>query len=287
MNAEFKEKFKIPELSVVDFKHWVLSVRPQQITLGSMLISLKRDCNSLGELYADESKELNLIFHKTELLLNKNFQFDKINYLCLMMVDTHVHFHVIPRYADHVHFNGKRYYDKAWPKPPDLSYSLQEPKLAENVLAVLKESFKPAKNKVIGYTTGVFDLFHVGHLNILKAAKNKCDYLIVGVTTDELAAERKGKKPIIPFQERVDIIESVIYVDQVVPQYTMNKREALGKYNFDVMFVGDDWRGSERWNKLEAEFVELGVKILYFPYTKTTSSTLIRSVLEKININKH
>lgn len=130
-----------------------------------------------------------------------------------------------------------------------------------------------------GYTTGVFDLFHIGHLNILKAAKSQCDHLIVGVTTDELSLERKGKLPIIPFDERVSIIKSIKYVDEVVPQETMDKRAAWAKYKFDKMFVGDDWKGTDKWNSMEKEFDALGVAIVYFPYTKDTSSTLIREVL--------
>lgn len=135
--------------------------------------------------------------------------------------------------------------------------------------------------EIIGYTTGVYDLFHVGHLNILKRAKSMCDKLIVGVTTDELAEQRKGKRPVIPFEERVQILESIKYVDAVVPQVTMEKFDAHELYGFNMMFVGDDWKGTAKWNHLESEFEQLGVKIVYFPYTKSTSSTLIRQVLYK------
>jgi glycerol-3-phosphate cytidylyltransferase len=137
--------------------------------------------------------------------------------------------------------------------------------------------------KIIGYTTGVFDLFHIGHLNILKRAKGMCDELIVGVTTDELAENRKGRKPIIPFEERVEILESIGYVDLVVPQKTMKKLDALDDYKFNIVFVGDDWKGTDEWKQLEKEFEKRGVKVIYFQYTKTTSSTVIRKVLyEKI-----
>lgn len=135
--------------------------------------------------------------------------------------------------------------------------------------------------KKIGYTTGVFDLFHIGHLNVLKRAKLECDYLIVGVTTDELAESRKKKKPIIPFVERMEIVEHIDFVDEVVPQTSMDKMEAWNNLKFDKMFVGDDWKGTDSWNKLEKEFAELGVEIVYFPYTKHTSSTKLREVLEK------
>ena len=129
---------------------------------------------------------------------------------------------------------------------------------------------------VIGYTTGVFDMFHVGHLNILKQARSQCDHLIVGVTTDEVAASRKGRRPIVPLLERIEIVQNVRYADDVVPQASMDKMEAWNNLKFDVMFVGDDWRGTDKWNALEAEFAALGVGIVYFPYTQHTSSTQLR-----------
>lgn len=134
----------------------------------------------------------------------------------------------------------------------------------------------------IGYTTGVYDLFHIGHLNILRNAKLECDYLIVGVTTDTLSQNEKGKTPVIPFQERMAIVESIEYVDMVVPQTSYDKMEAWNNLKFNIMFVGDDWKGTEKWNKLEAEFAEKGVKIHYFPYTKQTSSTKLRTILDKM-----
>lgn len=135
---------------------------------------------------------------------------------------------------------------------------------------------------VIGYTTGVYDLFHVGHLNILKRAKEHCDYLIVGVTVDDLVSY-KGKQVVIPYEERVEIVKAVRYVDEVVPQTTMDKMEAWNKYHFDKMFVGDDWKGTPTWNHWEEEFSKVGVEIIYFPYTKTTSSTKLREVLDIIS----
>ena len=134
----------------------------------------------------------------------------------------------------------------------------------------------------IGYTTGVFDLFHIGHLNILRNAKLECDYLIVGITTDELSLKEKGRMPVIPFSERMIIVESIKYVDSVVPQVNYNKIEAWNNLKFNIMFVGDDWQGTKKWNMLEEEFLELGVKISYFPYTQHTSSSRIRKVLDLI-----
>ncbi|MBQ7596196.1 MAG: adenylyltransferase/cytidyltransferase family protein [Clostridia bacterium] len=134
------------------------------------------------------------------------------------------------------------------------------------------------KKYKIGYTSGVYDMFHIGHLNILKRAKEQCDYLVVGVTTDELA-QYKNKSAIIPFEERLAIVEAIKYVDKAVPQENMNKLEACKKYNADVIFVGDDWKGTDKWNKIEQELATIGAEVVYFPYTKGTSSTILREKL--------
>ncbi|HML34230.1 adenylyltransferase/cytidyltransferase family protein [Sporomusa sphaeroides] len=134
------------------------------------------------------------------------------------------------------------------------------------------------KKYKLGYTTGVFDLFHIGHLNLLRKAKAMCDYLIVGVSTDDLVAY-KNKKAIIPFEERIEIVRSICFVDDAVAQYNMDKLEAWEKYKFDAMFVGDDWKNSPKWNQFEEQFKKINVDIVYFPYTKGTSSTLINEVL--------
>jgi glycerol-3-phosphate cytidylyltransferase len=133
----------------------------------------------------------------------------------------------------------------------------------------------------IGYTTGVFDLFHIGHLNLLRNARALCDKLVVGVTTDELVSY-KHKRSVISFGERFEIVRACRYVDAVVPQETLDKYAAWEKLRFDVMFVGDDWFKNERWQAVEKQFAEVGVKIVYFPFTKGTSSTLINDVLEKL-----
>lgn len=134
---------------------------------------------------------------------------------------------------------------------------------------------------VIGYTTGVFDLFHIGHLNMLKNAKSLCDKLIVGVTTDDLVSY-KGKRSVISFEERLEIVRSIKYVDAAVPQIDMDKVGAWDRLKFDIMFVGDDWYNTPKWKDLDKQFHELGVKIIYFPYTKGTSSTLINKTLEQL-----
>lgn len=139
------------------------------------------------------------------------------------------------------------------------------------------------KKKIIGYTTGVFDMFHIGHLNILRQAKAQCDYLIVGVSTDELCASYKKKAPIVSFEERKAIVEAIRYVDEVVPQINRDKYAAWEKTPFDVMFVGDDWKGSPLFNELEEKFKKVGVRIEYFPYTQGTSSTILRHKLDKMD----
>jgi len=134
---------------------------------------------------------------------------------------------------------------------------------------------------ITGYTAGVYDLFHIGHLNLLRNSKGMCDKLIVGVSSDELVSY-KSKKAVIPFHERVEILRSIKYVDAVIPQEDMNKFKIWEKLKFDIMFVGDDWYATEKWQLMEKQFEEVGVKIVYFPYTKGTSSTLLNEVLIKL-----
>lgn len=136
-------------------------------------------------------------------------------------------------------------------------------------------------NKIIGYTTGVYDMFHIGHLNILKRAKEQCDYLIVGVSTDELVQSEKNKTPVIPFEERKEIISSIKYVDEVVPQVNKNKFEAWENLKFDKMFVGSDWQGTPQWNGYEKQFEKVGVEIVYLPHTDGISSTKLTEVIKK------
>lgn len=133
----------------------------------------------------------------------------------------------------------------------------------------------------LGYTTGVFDLFHIGHLTLLRNARALCDRLVVGVTTDELLLAEKSKHSVIPHHERMEIVRSINYVDAVVAQDHMDKMAMWERLRFDIMFVGDDWFNSPRWRQLGASFEEVGVKVVFFPYTQGTSSTLINEVLEE------
>ncbi len=137
------------------------------------------------------------------------------------------------------------------------------------------------KKYKVGYTTGVFDLFHIGHLNILKRAKEMCEYLIVGVSTDELVKEYKHKTPVISFEERKEIVEAIKYVDKVVIQDSMNKMEAWETLRFDVMFHGDDWKNSPMYNEIQEEFDKRNVKLVFFPHTSGVSSTMIATEIDK------
>ena len=138
--------------------------------------------------------------------------------------------------------------------------------------------------EVLGYTTGVFDLFHIGHVNLLKNARSLCDKLIVGVTTDELVSY-KHKRSVIPFEERIEIVKSCKYVDLAIPQTDLDKFTAWEKHRFNKLFVGDDWLGNDKWTTYESKLNRVDVQIVYLPYTKTTSSTLINQTLESLRKN--
>ena len=136
------------------------------------------------------------------------------------------------------------------------------------------------KKYKIGYTTGVFDMFHIGHLNILKRAKEQCEHLIVGVSTDELVRDYKHKTPVIPFEERIKIVEAIRYVDEVVPQTSMDKFAAWEKIHFDAIFHGDDWKGSTMYNEIEMKLNAVGVDMVFLKHTQGTSSTEISKKLQ-------
>ena len=138
------------------------------------------------------------------------------------------------------------------------------------------------KKYKIGYTTGVFDMFHIGHLNILRRAKEQCEYLIVGVSTDELVKEYKHKLPVVPFEERVEIVKAIKYVDKVVPQLTMDKLAAWKELGFDVMFHGSDWKNSTLYLAYEEEFRSVGVDLVFLPHTTGTSSTMLTEKLQNL-----
>ena len=134
----------------------------------------------------------------------------------------------------------------------------------------------------VGYTTGVFDMFHVGHLNLLKKASNRCDHLIVGVSSDELVEEYKHKKPVIPFAHRMEIVSSLKVVDEVIVQSHRDKIKQYHDVGFDVMFVGDDWKGDPLFDAVERELAKFGSTVEYFEYTKDVSSTKLTQILQEI-----
>ena len=137
------------------------------------------------------------------------------------------------------------------------------------------------KKYKIGYTTGVFDMFHIGHLNILRRAKEQCEFLIVGVSTDELALSYKNKKPVIPYAERFAIVEAIKYVDMVIPQTSMDKLAAWKEHHFDAVFHGDDWKGSALYTQIQQQLQEVGCELVFLPHTEGTSSSLLTQYLEK------
>ncbi|PPB49584.1 cytidyltransferase [Arthrobacter pityocampae] len=135
----------------------------------------------------------------------------------------------------------------------------------------------------IGYAAGAFDLFHVGHLNLLRHARNHCDFLIAGVVSDELLERNKGRRPVIPLIERIEIVQSVRFVDRAVAETAPTKLDMWTQLGFNVFFKGDDWKGTPQGLLLEEAFARVGVDVVYFPYTVHTSSTFLRRTLELLD----
>lgn len=138
------------------------------------------------------------------------------------------------------------------------------------------------KKYKIGYTTGVFDMFHIGHLNILRRAKEQCEFLIVGVSTDEVVSQYKHKTPVIPYAERAAIVEAIRYVDKVVPQESMDKLAAWKMLHFDAMFHGSDWKNSDLYKGYEQSLNSVGVDLVFLPHTEGTSSTMLTEKLQAL-----
>ena len=135
---------------------------------------------------------------------------------------------------------------------------------------------------LIGYAPGIYDLFHIGHLNVLRHASAHCDRLIAGVVSDELAFEMKGRAPVVPLQERLSIIASIRLVDEAIIERNTNKVDTWREHPFDVIFKGDDWKGTPKGERLERDFAAVGVGVVYFPYTVHTSSTKLRLALDQL-----
>ncbi len=133
--------------------------------------------------------------------------------------------------------------------------------------------------QTVGYVPGGFDMLHIGHLNILRAARERCDRLIVGVTTDEALVAMKGRAPVVPHRERMELVAHLRFVDDVVTDVSQDKREAWQRHPFDILFKGDDWKGTPKGTRLEREMAEVGARIVYLPYTASTSSTMLRQFI--------
>ena len=207
-------------------------------------------------------------FYKDFIFPLKSYFFNSIEFF----VPNHYEEYLIAQYGDYMTL------------PPVLERSQHLVSSNNEMLSLIHKTWKEKIGSYkLGYTAGAFDLFHIGHLNLLRRAKENCDRLIVGVTTDSLIEKTKGHKPAISLEERIEIVRSCKYVDEVVIQDDLDKVKAWEKYHFNMLFSGDDWKGNPRWLDYEKKFEELnsGVKVFYFPYTKTTSSSKITDFLLK------
>ncbi|WP_370544725.1 adenylyltransferase/cytidyltransferase family protein [Frigoribacterium sp. VKM Ac-2530] len=142
---------------------------------------------------------------------------------------------------------------------------------------------RPGGDGRVGYAAGAFDLFHIGHLNLLRHARQHCDHLIAGVVSDEMLALTKGITPVVPLAERLEIVDHIDVVDTAYAETVPDKLDVWRELRFDVFFKGDDWRGTEKGLRLEREFAEVGVEVVYFPYTMSTSSTVLRRALRALS----
>jgi len=281
-------KFGYPEALIRSYQHWHLLLRTTQPTIGSLILICKESVTQYSDISQQAMNEQKLIIYDIEHVLHKRFNYTKINYLMLMMVDPAVHFHIIPRYEHIVEFCDREYSDSSWPGVPNLSNDLAlAPVYFQELLNTLKNDFsiitdehEPVIQTPSGkkyhrmYTSGCYDIFHQGHLNILKQTKALCDYLLVGVSTDELIIHSKGRPPLIPFEERISILEANRYVDEVIPQVNKNKQQVVDQFNIDAISVGSDWKG---------KYPPVTCDMVYFDYTPNVSSTLLK---QKLNINQ-
>jgi glycerol-3-phosphate cytidylyltransferase len=138
---------------------------------------------------------------------------------------------------------------------------------------------------IVGYAPGVYDLFHIGHLNVLARAKGLCDHLVAGVVSDEMATRAKGRPPVVPLEERLEIVRSIRHVDEAVAEVLPEKIDTWRQVGFDVIFKGDDWKGTPKGDKLERDFAAVGVRVVYLPYTVHTSSTQLRQALDALLVD--
>lgn len=281
MIASTLKSFNYPESLIKTYRYWHIVLRPGQVTLGSLVLICKENITSCSEMSLNAAMEKKVIIEHIESILKNTFNYSKINYLTLMMVDPIVHSHVIPRYETSIEFDGQSFEDASWPLPPALGNEIDLSDSSRNkLLTLLKQEFAKVSSYITGskkysrmYTSGSFDIFHYGHLNILKKTKALCDHLVVGVSTDELITKAKGRPPIIPFHERIAVIEALDCVDEVIPQLDKNKQKIVDEYFIDAISVGDDWKGTYPAVTCEME---------YFKYTPNVSSTLLKEKLKLV-----
>ncbi|MCG8579677.1 MAG: adenylyltransferase/cytidyltransferase family protein [Bacteroidales bacterium] len=269
------KKFGYPNSLIKEYKHWLLLLRPEQVTLGSMILICKEDVNQFHAISEDAMQEMSVITKDIELNIQSELKAEKINYLMLMMVDPEVHFHVIPRFSQTAELANFTFTDNSWPGAINLAshnnaITEEQKIIVRDYLRGLLQASPSTKKYNRMYTSGCFDLLHYGHLNILKRSKELCDHLIVGVSTDELIMASKGRKPVIPFEERYRIISSVKYVDEVIPQVNKNKQSVVDQYNIDAISVGSDWKG---------KYPPVTCDMVYFDYTPNVSSTILKKAL--------
>lgn len=274
------DKFGYPVSLIKSYQCWDLLLRPSQVTLGSLILICKEPVHQYSLISQEAMNEQKTIFIEIEHVLKHRFDYSRINYQMLMMQDPDVHFHITPRYESPVAFCELSYEDKFWPKPVDLSFVLDLDDVHKTeLLRTLKIDFSTLLGLKINatkkykkmFTSGCFDIFHQGHLNILKSTKAMCDYLIVGVSTDELILQSKGRLPLIPFEERVSILEANKYVDEVIPQLDKNKQAIVDLYQIDAISVGSDWLG---------KYPAVTCEMEYFDYTPNVSSTVLKQKLK-------
>ena len=278
-------KFGYPDTLLRTYKHWHVLLRSTQPTIGSLVLICKENSTRYSDISSAALHEQGQIISDLENVLRKRFAYSKINYLMLMMVDPAVHFHVIPRYEHPIQFCDNEYRDECWPSAPDLSMSINiDPIYFQELLKVLRNDFAIVSDQTTQnpaalskkkydrmYTSGCFDVFHQGHLNILKKTKELCDYLVVGVSTDELIIKSKGRPPLIPFEERISILEANRYVDEVIPQVDKDKQSIVDQHNISAISVGSDWKG---------KYPNVSCDMVYFDYTPNVSSTLLKQKLD-------
>ena len=274
------DKFGFPDSTIFSSRFWEVLYRPKQVTLGSIVLVCKENVTAYDQISPDAVVEQGKLVKIIETVFKGRLGYEKINYLMLMMVDPHVHFHIFPRHGSAQKLQSREFLDRSWPGPCDLSSSLEmsDEEHSEMKAILVREFCNVADQHLLKkqfnrmYTTGCFDIFHHGHLNILRRTKELCHELIVGVSVDELILKDKGRSPIIPYEERAAIVEQISYVDKVVPQYDKNKQAAVDKFGIDAISVGSDWKG---------KYPKTSCEVIYFDYTPSVSSTILK---EKLNL---